>query len=165
MRQAFEVLDGCDQQELVPGTSEATQPEPCEGELTLRFRSRKGPDPLGMALHLMCTPISSSQILSRQERSELLQELKALHQEQAEAQRHRLDAEHWQSIAAQAKRDYDNRQDLIEEVERIQREYEDAATDLAARNEELAELTRRHSNLSVEIETAQEKLKELEEQR
>ena len=55
----------------------------------------------------------------RHERDVLLEEMQALRQEQNEAQRQRGDAQHWQSIAAQAKRDYDNRQDLIDEVERF----------------------------------------------
>ncbi len=55
----------------LPPITSATPPTPdvsggsssCS-QLTLRFRSRKGSDPLGMALHIMCKPISSSQILS-----------------------------------------------------------------------------------------------------
>ena len=101
----------------------------------------------------------------RRERDQLLEQLKALHQEQAEAQRHRLDAQHWQSLAEQAKRDYDNKQDLIDEVEGLRTEYEDAANDVAARNEELTELTRKRSELSGAIEAAQRGLEELEDRR
>ena len=101
----------------------------------------------------------------RRERDELLEELNSLRQEQAEAQRHQLDAQHWQSLAEQAKRDYENRQDLVDEVERLRAAYEDAAKDLAARNEELAELTRKRSELVVEIEAAQKRLDDLEDQR
>ena len=101
----------------------------------------------------------------RSERDELLEEMKILRQEQAEIDRHRLDAEHWRSLADQAKRDYDGRQSLIDEVESLRQEYDDAARDLAEKNEELAELTRKRSTLAMDIEAAQEKLKELEEQR
>lgn len=100
----------------------------------------------------------------RRERDELLEELKAIHQEQAEAQRHRLDAEHWQSLAEQAKRDYENREELVAEVERLRSEYENAAVDVAARNETIADLTREQSRLNIEIEAAQERLNGLEAQ-
>ena len=98
----------------------------------------------------------------QRERGELLDEIKSLRQEQAESQRHQLDAQHWQSLAEQAKRDYENRQDLVDEVERLRTEYEDAATDLAARTEELAEMNRERSGLVVEIEAAKQKLVDLE---
>ena len=101
----------------------------------------------------------------RREHNELLEELSSLRREQAEAQRHELDAQHWQSLAEQAKRDYDNRQELVDEVERLRTAYEDAAKDLAARNEDLAELIRERSKLGVEIEEAQKRLEALEEQR
>lgn len=101
----------------------------------------------------------------RRERDELLKELDTLRKQQAEAQRHQLDAQHWQAIAEQAKRDYDNRQNLIDEVERLRTAYEDAAKDLAARVEEVADLTRTRSDLGMEIEAARTKLKELEDQR
>ena len=101
----------------------------------------------------------------RRERDELLEQVSSLRREQAEAQRHQLDAQHWQSLAEQAKRDYDNKQDLVDEVERLRTAYEDKAKDLAARNEELAELTRARSKLGAEIEAAQERLKVLEDQR
>lgn len=100
----------------------------------------------------------------RTERDELLEELRTLRQEQAEAERHRLDAQHWQSLADQAKRDYDGRQDLIDEVDRLRTAYENAAAELASRNEELMELTRERSSLAAEIETATHRLQELRDQ-
>ena len=100
----------------------------------------------------------------RSERDELLEELKTLRQEQAESERHRLDAQHWQSLADQAKRDYDGRQELIDEVDGLRTEYENAAARLASRNEELMELTRERSKVAAEIETAMQRLRELSDQ-
>lgn len=101
----------------------------------------------------------------RTERDELLEEIRTLRLEEAEIERHRLDAEHWRSLAEQAKHDYENRQDLIDQVDGLRAAYEDAAKDVAERNEELADLTRSRSALAMDIDAAQKKLYELEQQR
>jgi len=87
----------------------------------------------------------------RRERDELREEMKTLRVEQAEIQRHQLDAQHWQSLAEQAKRDYDNRQELVDEVEELRSKHENAANDLAARNEEIDDLVRKRNALGEEI--------------
>jgi hypothetical protein len=110
--------------------------------------------------------VASASLVARQEeRDTVMEEVRALRQEQAEADRHKLDAEHWQRLADQAKRDYENKKELVDEVDRLRQQYDDAAADVAARNEEIAELTRKQSDIGVKIDAEMEKLRALEEQR
>ena len=46
-------------------------------------------------------------------------------------------------MAEQAQRDYENKQDLVDEVENLRSQFEEAAADLAQRNQELDDLTQR----------------------
>jgi uncharacterized coiled-coil DUF342 family protein len=94
----------------------------------------------------------------RLEREELLEELKGLQQEYAEARRHQLDAEHWQTLAEQAKSDYDSRQDFVDEVEALRRDYEDEAAKLATLRNEIEDKIHELSSVNRKIEEATDEL-------
>jgi len=101
----------------------------------------------------------------RRELAEATDRLRELQREQAETERHRLDAEHWRTLAEQAERDYRDKDDKIREVEEIRTDYEEAAKDLAERRNEIDTLVERRDRLSDDIDGLKTQLDELEQRR
>lgn len=87
--------------------------------------------------------------------------LSELRREQAEAERHQLDAEHWQGLAEQAERDYRNKEEIIKAVDDLRDKHEEAAKDVAARNEEIKRLIQERDEIAATVIELKAKLDNL----
>ena len=101
----------------------------------------------------------------RRDVTETTERLREMQRQQAEAERHYLDATHWRSLAEQAERDYRDKDDKIRAVDEIRTDFEEAAKDLAERRQEIDTLVERRDRLSSKIGGLQARLDELEDRR
>jgi predicted nucleic acid-binding Zn-ribbon protein len=85
------------------------------------------------------------------ELTDLDTQLSDMRRDKAEIEGQKLDAQHWQVLVDKAKRDYENLEDKVAEVDRVKDEYEIAANDLAARKQEIDDLVRKRDTLGEEI--------------
>ena len=87
----------------------------------------------------------------RQQLEELDSRLTDLRREKAEAEREAVDAQHWQQMTEQAKRDYEGLDDKNKEVDQVKDQFEQAANALSERKQEIDDLLHQRGDLFEEI--------------
>ena len=83
------------------------------------------------------------------EESERLNEIR---RQLAEGERDRVDSQHWRTLAEETKREYETLADKAKEIDRVREQFEEAAKDLAARRQEIADKVAERDRLAGEID-------------